>query len=70
MAVASDQNQIVLQDERGYPEPEVVIRNRSAGALELNKKAGVLLGGFARGGKTPTVVLARSLLNNDSFRCR
>ena len=41
MLAARDQYQVMLQDERR--DPEVVVRYRRAGALELNKQPGVVL---------------------------
>src|SRR5580700_10805811 len=46
MSVARDQHQIVLQCERR--DPEIVVRHRRSGALELHKQARVMLRRFPR----------------------
>ena len=47
MPVACDQDEVVLQGERG--DPKVVVRDGSGRAFELNEKARVVLGCFAAG---------------------
>jgi hypothetical protein len=41
MSVTCDQEQVVLQREGG--DPEIIVGDRRAGALELNKQTGVVL---------------------------
>lgn len=44
MPVSRDKQQIVLQRKRSYP--QIVIRNGSAGAFELNEKLRVMFDSF------------------------
>jgi hypothetical protein len=49
--VPRNQPQVVLQRDRG--DPEIVVGNRSAGPLELNKQPGVVLRSLTAGQHNP-----------------